>query len=244
MDSRKKMLFRKNEQEKLKYRHEFKYEIDLSQTIILKEKLSRIMDKDQYVGEKESYRIRSLYFDDYQDSCYYDNENGYDPREKFRIRIYNASTEKIRLELKRKEAGKTLKKSCEISKQQTEDLLNGKRILWEEDMPPLLKKFYVYQETRNLQPKVIVEYDRIPFVYKDGNVRVTLDMDICSSDKIEHFFEKDVLRRPIMPNEKHLLEVKYDEFLPDFIENTVKIKNLGQTTYSKYYLCRKFGGMI
>ena len=227
-----------------KYRHEFKYEIDIQQVIILKERLSKIIDKDKHVGKNESYRIRSLYFDDYEDSCFYDNENGTDPREKFRIRIYNGSSDIIRLELKRKEAGKTLKKSCKISKEQTETLMRGERIQWNDDMPPLLKKLYIYQETRNLRPKVIVEYDRIPFVHKDGNVRVTLDIDICSSNRIDQFLDKEILRRPIMPKGKHLLEVKYDEFLPDFIENTTKLKNLGQTTYSKYYLCRKFGGMI
>lgn len=227
-----------------KYRHEYKYEIDIQQAIILKERLSKIIDKDRHVGESGSYRIRSLYFDDYEDSCFYDNENGVDPREKFRIRIYNGDSSIIRLELKRKEAGKTLKTSCKIRKDQTEILMRGERIQWEDDMPPLLKKLYIYQETRNLTPKVIVEYDRIPFVHKDGNVRVTLDMDICSSNRIDQFLNKDIIRRPIMPKGKHLLEVKYDEFLPDFIENTAKLKNLGQTTYSKYYLCRKFGGMV
>lgn len=209
-----------------KYRHEFKYEIDIQQVIILKERLSKIIDKDKHVGKNESYRIRSLYFDDYEDSCFYDNENGTDPREKFRIRIYNGSSDIIRLELKRKEAGKTLKKSCKISKEQTETLMRGERIQWNDDMPPLLKKLYIYQETRNLRPKVIVEYDRIPFVHKDGNVRVTLDIDICSSNRIDQFLDKEILRRPIMPKGKHLLEVKYDEFLPDFIENTTKLKNL------------------
>ena len=227
-----------------KYRHEFKYEIDVQQVIVLKERLSTIMEKDKHVGEKDRYRIRSLYFDDYEDSCFYENENGTDPREKFRIRIYNGSSDVIRLELKRKEAGKTLKTSCKISREQTERLMRGERILWEEDMPALLKKLYIYQETRNMVPKVIVEYDRIPFVHKDGNVRVTLDLNICSSNRIEQFLDKEILRRPIMPKGKHLMEVKYDEFLPGFIESTAKLKNLGQTTYSKYYLCRKFGGMI
>ena len=240
------MLFEKmkKKSDNLKYRHEFKYEIDVQQVIILRERLSQIMEKDKHVGEKDRYRIRSLYFDDYEDSCYYDNENGTDPREKFRLRIYNGSSDVIRLELKRKEAGKTLKTSCEIRKDQVERLIRGEHIQWEEEMPTLLKKLYIYQETKNMIPKVIVEYDRIPFVHKDGNVRVTLDLDICSSNKVEQFLDKEIMRRPIMPTGKHLLEVKYDEFLPSFIGNTAKLKNLGQTTYSKYYLCRKFGGMI
>lgn len=227
-----------------KYRHEFKYELDVCQMIVLQKKLADILEKDKHVGEKDCYRIRSLYLDDYFDSGFYDNENGFDLREKFRIRIYNGSADKIRLELKRKESGKTLKLACDISEEQTRRLLKGERIEWCDNLHPLLKKLYIYQETRNLTPKVIVEYDRVPFVHRDGNVRVTLDRDICSSHRIEQFLDQDIIRRPVMPKGKHLLEVKYDEFIPDFIKNTVQIDDLKQTTFSKYFLCRKFGGMI
>ena len=240
------MLFMK-EKEQLshnKYRYEFKYEIDAWQVIILKKRLSEILKKDSHVGEKGSYRIRSLYFDDYDNHGYYDNENGYDLREKFRIRIYNGSSDMIRLELKKKESGKNIKISCPISKEQTEILMGGDFLNYEDDMPPLLKKFYIYQQTRHLRPKVIVEYDRVPFVCKDGNVRVTLDLDICASNRIEDFLEKEIARRPIMPKGRHILEVKYDEFIPDYINQTVKMKSLRHTAYSKYYLCKKIGGMV
>lgn len=228
----------------LKYRHEFKYEVDIQQLIVLKERLTEIIPLDKNTNETGSYRIRSLYFDDYDNSGFYDNENGYDPREKFRIRIYNGSPDKIKLELKRKESGKTMKLSCPITREQTEMLIRGERLQWEDEMPVLLKKFYICQETQILKPKIIVEYDRIPFVYPDGNVRITLDIDICSSRNIEEFFKRDISRRPIMPKGLHLLEVKYDEFIPEFIKTSIQLKNLNQTTYSKYYLCRKFGGIV
>ena len=97
------------------------------------------------------------------------------------------------------------------------------------------------QSTRLLQPKVIVEYDRVPFVYPDGNVRVTLDLQIRSSDRIESFLDKEIASRAIMPTNRHLLEVKFDEYIPDFIYQAVQAQNLQQTTFSKYYLCRKYG---
>lgn len=240
------MFFMKEKDAKLdkKYRHEYKYEIDVHQMIILKERLSEIMEKDVHVGDRESYRIRSLYFDDYDNTGYYDNENGYDLREKFRIRIYNGKSDKIRLELKRKESGKNIKYSCVLNQQQTEIMARGEYLQMEEEMPPLLKKFCILQQTRNLAPKVIVEYDRIPFVCIEGNVRITLDLDICASNRIEGFLESEIGRRPIMPIGKHLLEVKYDEFIPDYINRTIAIEHLRNTAYSKYYLCRKFGGIV
>ena len=37
------------------------------------------------------------------------------------------------------------------------------------------------------------------------------------------------------------IEVKFDELLPDYINNILQTGLLKQTSFSKYYLCRKFG---
>jgi hypothetical protein len=225
------------------YRHEYKYAINSHQLETLRSRLPIIMSYDRHSGESGQYNIRSLYFDDLEDSGYYDKENGTDPREKFRIRIYNASSDFIRLELKRKDRGKTLKTACTLTKEQAEAMIEGKGISWDDKMHPLLKRFYVLQETVNLKPKVIVEYERIPFVYEAGNVRATLDLDIRTTADIKSFFDKQTSCRPIMPKGVNLLEVKFDEFLPDYIYQTLQLNHLQQVTFSKYYLCRKFGGI-
>ena len=103
-----------------KYRHEYKY---VSPEIILAtlEKRARaVLAPDPHAGKNGGYSIRSIYFDDIYNTCYHENENGTDPREKFRIRIYNCSAERISLELKQKENSKTLKLSCPISKEDCE----------------------------------------------------------------------------------------------------------------------------
>lgn len=226
-----------------KYRHEFKYKIDTFQLETLRERLPTIMNKDPHTDSSGMYEVRSLYFDDLYDTCFLENENGTDPREKFRIRIYNGSMERISLELKCKESGMTLKRASPISYEQVLRLISGKRLEYQEEMNPLLKKLYILQETKNMRPKVIVEYDRIPFICKDGNVRATLDMNIRSSTAIEKFFDPSTMARPIMPIGYNLLEVKFDNFLPDYIKRTVQMNGLRQTTFSKYYLCRRFGGI-
>ena len=93
-------------------RHELKYIISQAQIPLLRARIDPFMKPDSHAAGSGSYSIRSLYFDDCQNSSYYENENGTDPREKFRIRIYNHSSERISLECKRKERGKTLKTSC------------------------------------------------------------------------------------------------------------------------------------
>ena len=107
------------------FRHEFKYICSEAQLACLKGRLGGIMKVDKHADDNGKYNIRSVYFDDYNNSGYYENENGTDPREKFRIRIYNAKTDLIVLECKRKAHGMTQKQSCKISKDVLAGLLSG-----------------------------------------------------------------------------------------------------------------------
>ena len=124
----------------MKYRHELKYQITDAQKVMLKTRMHGLIPLDSHAGPDGAYSIRSLYFDDYYNSCYYENENGTDPREKFRIRIYNHSTQRITLECKRKERGKTHKTSCPLTVEQTKLLMEGKVLPDIDSQPPLLKK--------------------------------------------------------------------------------------------------------
>lgn len=223
------------------YRHEYKYQCDIRKLLYIKNNVEAVMYSDLNAGEYGEYTIRSLYFDDYNNKCFYDNVNGIDPREKFRIRIYNGNSEYIKLELKKKEHGKTKKLSCTLTKELCLLAMCGKNLPIDAIDSPVYRKFCIQQSTRLLEPKVIVEYDRIPFVYSDGNVRVTFDMHIRSSNQFEKFLDESIESRLIMPSGEHVLEVKFDEYLPDFIYQSVQIDKLQQTSYSKYYLCRKYG---
>lgn len=221
------------------FRHELKYLISSAQVEMLKSRLRGVAPLDSHACGG-SYRIRSLYFDDIDDQCFYDNENGVDPREKFRIRIYNGRTERITLECKRKQQGKTLKTACPLTLEQTKRLIAGVPLGNIAQQPPLLQKLTAKMLIACMKPVVIVEYDRVPYVYRMGNVRVTLDTNISSCSDVELFLEPSIPRRPIMPLGQQLLEVKYDAFLPDHLYNSLTLNNLSQTTFSKYYLCRKY----
>ena len=223
-----------------KYRHELKYQVTDGQIQLLRNRISHFLPLDSHVAQSGSYCIRSLYFDDYDNRCLKENENGTDPREKFRIRIYNGSAEKISLECKRKERGKTHKTSCPLTQEQTRQLMAGKVLPDIGSQPPLLRKLTMQMMTRRLRPVVIVEYCRIPYVYKNGNVRITLDTNILSSSEVETFLDPRISGRPVLPVGQQLLEVKYDEYLPDFIYRSLMLPNLRQTAFSKYYICRKY----
>ena len=229
-----------HEKEELKFRHELKYPVSAAELAMLRNRIQNLIPLDGHVGETDAYSIRSLYFDDYENSCFYENENGTDPREKFRIRIYNHSTDRITLECKRKERGKTLKTSCPLTIEQTRMLMEGRVLPDIANQPEVLRKLTLRMITKRMRPVVIVEYERIPYVYKNGNVRITLDMNVSSSSSVECFLDEQIPKRPIMPMGQQLLEVKFDEYLPDFIHHNLNLHSLAQTAYSKYYLCRKY----
>lgn len=223
-----------------KYRHELKYFISQAEIPMIRNRICHLLPLDSHAGPNGSYTIRSLYFDDYQNSCFYENENGADPREKFRIRIYNHCANRITLECKRKERGKTLKTSCLLTREQTTQLMQGKPLPDIGNQPPLLQKLMVQMLMRQMRPVVIVEYDREPYIHPNGNVRVTLDTNISSSKAVSCFLDEVIPKRPVLPLGQQLLEVKYDEYLPNYIYMSLQLENLRQTAFSKYYVCRKY----
>ena len=234
----------------MEFRHEYKFIISIPQSLILKERLSGLMKKDVNSGKKGSYEIRSIYFDDIHNSCLKQNEAGTDPRAKYRIRCYHVSDEKIVLEKKIKQNGMTKKLQQQLTKEQYEILkrFDDKGLfikatdkeLFFHDEPPLVKELLSLKQMRQMQPKVIVAYERTPFVEEAGNVRVTFDDNISSSTEFDAFFSHRLQKRPVMPVGQTLMEVKFDEFLPQYIKRTLEIGKLSQTTFSKYYLCRRY----
>ena len=222
-----------------KYRHENKFIISYAQKTVIENSIRGVLKQDRHlVGD--SYNIRSIYFDDYVHSCFYENENGVDPREKFRIRIYDTNGDFIRLELKKKQSLMTQKLQCTLTKDQTWCILKGEPLENFGELPPLLRKFEMQRMCRMLRPDVIVEYDRIPYVHELGNVRITFDMNLSYSNDFEYFFYKNIVKRPIMMPDMLILEVKYDEYLPDYIESLICTETEQRISFSKYYMCKYF----
>ncbi len=230
--------------ESANYRHEIKYRCSQEQLYIIKSRLDNLLTIDTHALNGQ-YNIRSMYFDNYGNRCFYENENGIDPREKYRIRIYNSDDARILLECKQKERSKTHKTSCLLSSQDYDEILKGGSFDKFSQKNELLRKFTLLLKTQMFRPKVIVEYERIPYVYSNGNVRITLDTNIRSSNAYQNFFDAKIPARLILPTDQHLLEVKYDEYIPDFIKEVLEIGDLQRVAFSKYYLCRKFslGGL-
>lgn len=223
----------------MEYRSESKYIVKDTDLEILKYRIENLMSLDVHTEEENFYNVRSIYFDDYKNTFYYENEDGVNERMKIRIRIYNKSPDFIQLEIKYKKNGMTKKESTKISKELCERLMRGEFIsLSECNSNKVLYKLYLEEQLHNLKPKIIVEYDRVAYTKGVGNVRVTFDKNIRASKYIERFFEDRLYATPILDDGAQILEIKYDELLPDYIRNTLELNTLKETTFSKYYLSR------
>ena len=104
---------------------------------------------------------------------------------------------------------------------------------------PVVNTLSTAMKTRYMRPKVIIEYERSAFVYPLGNVRITFDRNISASKYCEDFLSPQTrCKTPVLPAGMHILEVKYDEFLPDVIAQLLENGKMIQTAFSKYYLGR------
>lgn len=225
----------------LKYRHEYKLHISLTDYYVLLSRLPLIMSKDSHADENNSYKIRSLYFDNVYDKALMEKINGDNRREKFRIRYYNNDLSFIKLEKKCKINGLCLKLSCPITKSECEMILNGDTDWMKNSERQLLQELKSKMTAELLNPRTVITYDRNPFIYEYGNVRVTLDKNIRTSmyNSLD-FFDIDSHNIPVI-NDSIILEIKYDEFLPEIIRNTVFLNGRSRSSYSKYECGRCWG---
>ncbi len=223
---------------KAMYRVEDKYCLSEAELQMLQARIGAVLHPDANESGPDGYSIVSLYFDDLADSCYQDTLDGYETRDKYRIRIYNNSLDRIGLEVKQKLDSRIYKKSRRISRREMELLMSGQCIKdgMSESDPATL--FNLAIRTRGLRPKVIVAYERKAYVFEPGNTRITFDRNIRASDRVEYFGRSDIVYDALREQDR-VLEVKYDEFIPDFVLQLLELGNMQQTVFSKYQLCRE-----
>jgi hypothetical protein len=220
------------------FRHELKHEINAADRIAIRQRLQAVARSDPHAVDGK-YLIRSLYFDDLKDTALREKTDGLDNREKFRMRYYNHDTGLIHLEKKCKLHGLCRKDSVCVTADEAQAIVDGS-VDWMKDCGrPLLQELYAKMRNRGLKPKTIVDYIREPFIFDPGNVRVTIDYDIRTGLNSTDFLNPDCMMIPT-PDSPIILEVKWDEFLPDIIRDAVGLKGRREGAFSKYAACRMY----
>ena len=218
----------------MKFRHEIKHEISFSDMLIIRHRLNAVAYPDPHTVNGK-YHIRSLYFDTLGDKALMEKINGMSRREKFRIRYYNGDTTVIHLEKKSKIDNLGNKQNAPLTAEQAQNIVDGDNKWMIDSEFPLIRELYSKMQTQDIAPKTIVDYTREPFIYPAGNVRVTLDYHIRSGLRCTDFLNPDCVTVPI--SDSIILEVKWDEFLPDIIRDAVSLADRREGAFSKYAAC-------
>lgn len=221
------------------YRNEIKHLITPGDRAAICANMRAIAKLDPHAKEKGYYTIRSLYFDNLADRALREKIDGVNEREKFRIRYYDGDASVIHLEKKVKQDGVGYKISCPLSKEEAQKIVDG-NLLWMAACDrALVIELYAKMMGQGLRPKTIVDYERIPFVYAPGNVRVTIDYNIRTGLRCIDFLNPDCVTLPT--GNEIILEVKWDDYLPTIIRHAIAVKGRRATAFSKYSTCRMYG---
>ena len=218
-------------------RWELKYYITQGEYLVLRQRLAAAMPRDAHSGAN-GYLIRSLYFDDIYNSAMWEKANGDMMRKKYRIRLYQDQS--IHLEKKMKYNQMTAKDSTEITRRLADALIGGDLSAIPLGRNPLVDEMYGEMRTKQLRPVVIVDYLREAYVYQAGNVRITFDRNIASGQFNHDLFDGLPAPVPVLPPGVMVLEVKYDNVLPDHIRGILNTVNGTRSAISKYGLCRRY----
>lgn len=222
----------------MQYRHEVKLEISNHDMLILRQRLRVVMKPDSHAVNGQ-YKIRSLYFDNLDDKALREKLDGVNIREKYRIRLYNNDQSFIRLERKFKRCGLGYKSSTNLTPEQVQAIIDGNVGWMAASTDEVILGFYARIRNEGLQAKVIVDYIREPFVFAPGNTRVTLDHNIHTSMGCKDFLNSACVTIPIKES-PCILEVKWDNYLPDVVRDAIQLDGRRITAFSKYAACRMY----
>ena len=225
----------------MKNRLEYKYLVPLNSMDRLRNDLLKYLDYDDYasVRSNKEYTVRSIYLDTHDYKCYYEKMDGVHTRKKFRIRGYNTQAEnnQIFFEIKRKYDNFISKNRAGMYFHDLHEVL---RNTW--NVPNLLDKeendfeyFYYYYQLKQLEPKVLVVYDREPFECKFGSkLRITFDKNLRSKtvDNFVHLYDEDRLKD--IYQTKFIFEVKFFQVLPQWINRVLGKYDMTRLAVSKY----------
>ncbi|MGA1869896.1 MAG: polyphosphate polymerase domain-containing protein [bacterium] len=221
-------------------RQELKYYIDPPQYRVLKSRLSALLSRDPYAGPDGRYHIRSLYFDDFKNTALFEKQAGIARRKKYRMRIYDLSDAVIKLEKKVKLDNYIGKESTRLTRKEADRILAGDVAFLASSEKRLLRAFYLECRRNLLRPNVIVDYYREAYIHPIGNVRITFDIGLHTGLDNLALFDRHVFTMGAIEEPGVILEVKYDNFLPQAIRGLFPSTIRPRLSIGKFVICKKY----
>jgi len=223
----------------MNWRNEYKYYISDSDAILLKHRLSSMfeIDKNAVAG---GYLVRSLYFDDPYKSGVFNKLDGVKNRVRYRIRKYNDES-KFKLEAKLRSNQMISKTSQWINMEEYHLVMSNQLDVGNVCSGDVFQAFFLNMKKYHLRPSVIVEYDRVPFVVKGTDVRITIDMNVRSYKSCVNLVNPEVAAVPVfMYPRQQILEVKFTDKIPSYVTGVLQSIPAQRYAISKYALCSRY----
>ena len=219
------------------YRQEIKQLLSPIQAKLLEQRIAAVLPLDANSNSNHEYYIRSIYFDTHDDSAYRDKIDGIDNREKIRIRFYGLDDSVIKLERKEKRNNLIHKDSLGISKETADAMLSGNFDSLLSYDHPLAQYIYSLSRSQTLTPVVVVDYIRRAYIHPVGNVRITFDTRLQSRTPDTNIWEPGALYNVL--GENTILEIKFNQYLPEYIRQLLVSVPGQRMALSKYTLFRE-----
>lgn len=218
-------------------RHEYKFPATTAQCEVLRERFSAVMTPDTH-GDNGCYRVTSVYLDDVYRSAYNDKLIGADTRKKYRIRTYDLSEKLLHFECKYKDRDMTSKRGIWISPGQYHSILKGDySFVWSGEYEGTILEDASYSNALALlRSSVIVDYNRQAFINPEGNVRFTIDSGFKAGAFSDDMLSENIGYLPV-EDFTAVIEIKYDDYLPSYLEELLGGIELKQESVSKFLLC-------
>lgn len=221
-------------------RYELKYRISEGKAQAIKDYIRHYLSVDKYalMYPDRQYPISSLYLDSpHLDLCR-ETLSGKPNRFKLRIRSYSdLPPSPLFVEVKRRLNKVILKSRARIERSELESVLEG---VFEgrnhsEKEREALRQFIFYQQSLQARPTVLVRYLREPFEGDgDNRVRVTFDRELCF--RKPNGAEVTLNGQGWKPAALGfvVLEIKFTDHYPSWLEEMVRLFNLDLSSMSKY----------
>ena len=234
----------KNIQQKFS-RFEMKYIIRKSISESIQKEIRNFMIYDGYATKelKKNYFVRSLYFENNNYSNFNEKVDGVKLRHKYRIRTYSNKLDKnipIFLELKGRENERTYKIRFFIKQDDLNLFFEKKNYfklkkIYSDNY--LIEQFIFDCYRKNLSPKILVDYNRTPYINKSGlYFRLTFDNNIVSlSNSSLYSTSLNSGWRECLAGFT-ILEVKFKSSIPAWFQRIVQSYQLQIRSISKFVI--------
>src|SRR5262245_20172324 len=225
-------------------RYECKYYVDPLSVPELRQMIHAFAEPDRFAVKHAGYRypISSLYLDTEDLRFYQQTVGGVKNRFKLRMRTYdddpatpvfleikermNQVVGKWRLPLTRSQAQAFLERKAEWHREAGRELLSE------------IEPFSTRIDVAAVRPIARIKYVREAYEYKHGSsVRVTLDTNLESAVTFGACFLHGGEGWTTTPLEGVILEIKFTDRFPDWIQGVVDRLQLQQVSIPKYVLC-------